>query len=66
MVQALMDSHRKTREESTPAVGSKLILATVENGKAMTLPPIPRGLGVNGKIIVNGAPHEPFEEPIVL
>jgi hypothetical protein len=29
-------------------------------------PPILRGLGVNGKIIVIGAYHEPFEGPIAL
>jgi D-arabinose 1-dehydrogenase-like Zn-dependent alcohol dehydrogenase len=39
--------------------GAKVILATVTNGKAMTA--VLGGLGVNGKLIVLGAPLEPLE-----
>jgi len=38
--------------------GAKVILATVTNGDAMTA--ALGGLGVNGKMIVLGAPHEPL------
>ena len=43
MAQALIDSHRKTRKESTPVVEAKVIVATVANGKTM-ITPIP-GVG---------------------
>ena len=42
--------------------GAKIILATVTNAKAMTS--VIGGLGVNGKLIIIGAPNEPFEVPI--
>jgi D-arabinose 1-dehydrogenase-like Zn-dependent alcohol dehydrogenase len=38
--------------------GAKVILATVTNGNAMSA--VLGGLGVNGKMIVLGAPHEPL------
>jgi D-arabinose 1-dehydrogenase-like Zn-dependent alcohol dehydrogenase len=42
--------------------GAKVILATVTNAKAMTS--VIGGLGVNGKLIIIGAPNEPLEVPI--
>ena len=47
--------------ELTRLGGAKIILATVTNAQAMadTL----GGLGVNGKLMVLGAPHEPLEVP---
>jgi D-arabinose 1-dehydrogenase-like Zn-dependent alcohol dehydrogenase len=44
--------------------GAKVILATVTNAEAMnaTL----GGLGINGKLIVLGAPYEPLEVPALL
>jgi D-arabinose 1-dehydrogenase-like Zn-dependent alcohol dehydrogenase len=39
--------------------GAKVILATVTSGKAMTA--VLGGLGINGKLIVLGAPHDPLE-----
>ncbi|HEV3456561.1 MAG TPA: alcohol dehydrogenase catalytic domain-containing protein, partial [Thermoanaerobaculia bacterium] len=44
--------------------GAKVILATVTNAKAMSA--ALGGLGVGGKLIVLGAPHEPLEVPAVL
>jgi len=44
--------------------GAKVILATVTDGKAMTA--VLGGLGINGKLIVLGAPHEPLEVPAVM
>jgi D-arabinose 1-dehydrogenase-like Zn-dependent alcohol dehydrogenase len=45
--------------------GAKVILATVTNGKAMSA--VVGGLGVNGKLVVIGAAHEPLEvSPILL
>jgi D-arabinose 1-dehydrogenase-like Zn-dependent alcohol dehydrogenase len=44
--------------------GAKVILATVTNGKAMSM--ILGGLGVNGKLIVVGAADEPLEVPALL
>jgi D-arabinose 1-dehydrogenase-like Zn-dependent alcohol dehydrogenase len=44
--------------------GAKVILATVTNGKAMTA--VLGGLGINGKLIVLGAPPEPLEVPALL
>ncbi|HEX6437386.1 MAG TPA: alcohol dehydrogenase [Candidatus Binatia bacterium] len=39
--------------------GAKIILATVTSGKAMSA--VLGGLGVNGKLIILGAAHEPLE-----
>jgi D-arabinose 1-dehydrogenase-like Zn-dependent alcohol dehydrogenase len=39
--------------------GAKVIVATVTSGKAMTA--TLGGLGLNGKLLVLGAPHEPLE-----
>jgi D-arabinose 1-dehydrogenase-like Zn-dependent alcohol dehydrogenase len=44
--------------------GAKVILATVTNGNAMSA--VLGGLGINGKMIVLGAPHEPLEVPALL
>jgi D-arabinose 1-dehydrogenase-like Zn-dependent alcohol dehydrogenase len=44
--------------------GAKVILATVTNGKAMTV--ALGGLGINGKLIVVGAPADPLEVPVRL
>lgn len=41
--------------------GAKVILATVTNAEAMTS--VLGGLGVNGKLLVLGAPHEPLAVP---
>jgi D-arabinose 1-dehydrogenase-like Zn-dependent alcohol dehydrogenase len=41
--------------------GAKIILATVTNAQAMSA--TLGGLGVNGKLMVLGAPHEPLEVP---
>lgn len=45
--------------ELTRLGGARIILATVTSGKAMTA--TIGGLGVDGKLIVLGAPHEPLE-----
>jgi D-arabinose 1-dehydrogenase-like Zn-dependent alcohol dehydrogenase len=45
--------------ELTKLGGAKIVLATVTAGKAMTA--TLGGLGVGGKLIVLGAPHEPLE-----
>ena len=47
--------------ELTRLGGARVILATVTNGKAMTA--TIGGLGVDGKLIVLGAPDEPLEVP---
>jgi D-arabinose 1-dehydrogenase-like Zn-dependent alcohol dehydrogenase len=44
--------------------GAKIILATVTNGKAMTA--VLGGLGIDGKMIILGAPHEPLEVSALL
>ena len=44
--------------------GAKVILATATSGKAMTA--VLGGLGINGKLIVLGAPSEPLEVPGLL
>ncbi|MEK6405759.1 MAG: alcohol dehydrogenase [Acidobacteriota bacterium] len=41
--------------------GAKVILATVTNAEAMSA--ALGGLGINGKLLVLGAPHEPLEVP---
>lgn len=41
--------------------GAKIILATVTNAEAMSA--VMSGLGVNGKLMVLGAPHEPLAVP---
>ena len=38
--------------------GAKVILATATNGKAMSS--VLEGLGVNGKLVILGAAHEPL------
>jgi D-arabinose 1-dehydrogenase-like Zn-dependent alcohol dehydrogenase len=44
--------------------GAKVILATVTNAEAMSA--TLGGLGINGKLIVLGAPYEPLEVPALL
>ncbi|MDX6532151.1 MAG: hypothetical protein QOH41_4441 [Blastocatellia bacterium] len=44
--------------------GASIILATVTNAQAMSA--ALGGLGINGKLIVLGAPHEPLEVPALL
>jgi D-arabinose 1-dehydrogenase-like Zn-dependent alcohol dehydrogenase len=44
--------------------GAKVVLATVTNAQAMS--EALGGLGINGKLIVLGAPHEPLEVPAFL
>jgi D-arabinose 1-dehydrogenase-like Zn-dependent alcohol dehydrogenase len=44
--------------------GAAVILATVTNGKAMSA--VLGGLGVNGRLIILGAPAEPLEVPALL
>jgi D-arabinose 1-dehydrogenase-like Zn-dependent alcohol dehydrogenase len=44
--------------------GAKAIMATVTDGKAMSA--VLGGLGVDGKLIVLGAAHEPLQVPAVL
>lgn len=44
--------------------GAKIILATVTDAKAMNA--AMGGLGLNGKMIIVGAPHEPLQVPAVL
>jgi D-arabinose 1-dehydrogenase-like Zn-dependent alcohol dehydrogenase len=50
--------------ELTKMGGAKVILATVTNAQAMAS--AAGGLGVNGKLLVLGAPHEPLEVPASL
>jgi len=47
--------------ELTRMGGAKVILATVTDAKAMSA--VLGGLGVNGKLLVLGAPHVPLEVP---
>jgi D-arabinose 1-dehydrogenase-like Zn-dependent alcohol dehydrogenase len=60
-------SHYIDSQEQDPAAeltklgGAKVILATVTNGNAMSA--VLGGLGVNGKLIVLGAPGEPLVVP---
>jgi len=42
--------------------GAKVVLATVTNAEAMSA--TLGGLGINGKLLVLGAPHEPLEVPV--
>ena len=51
-------------EVLTKMGGASVIVATVTNAQAMssTLP----GLGINGKLLVLGAPHEPLQVPVSL
>jgi D-arabinose 1-dehydrogenase-like Zn-dependent alcohol dehydrogenase len=44
--------------------GARVILATVTNAEAMTA--ALGGLGLNGKLLVLGAPHKPLEVPALL
>jgi len=44
--------------------GAKVILATVTNAQAMAS--VLGGLGINGKLLVLGAPHEPLAVPAML
>jgi D-arabinose 1-dehydrogenase-like Zn-dependent alcohol dehydrogenase len=50
--------------ELTRLGGARIILATVTSGKAMTA--ALGGLGIDGKLIVLGAAHEPLEVPATL
>jgi len=50
-------------EELAKLGGARVILATVTDGKAMTA--VLGGLGINGKLIVLGAAHEPLEVPAI-
>jgi D-arabinose 1-dehydrogenase-like Zn-dependent alcohol dehydrogenase len=47
--------------ELTRMGGARVILATVTNGPAMTA--VLDGLGVNGKLVIVGAPAEPLDVP---
>lgn len=49
----------KAAEELKKLGGAKVILATAPNAKAM--PELVDGLGVDGKLLVVGAPFEPME-----
>jgi D-arabinose 1-dehydrogenase-like Zn-dependent alcohol dehydrogenase len=44
--------------------GARVVLATVTSGKAMTA--VLGGLGIDGKLVVLGAAHEPLEVPPLL
>jgi alcohol dehydrogenase/propanol-preferring alcohol dehydrogenase len=46
-------------EELTRLGGARVILATVTSGPAMTA--VIGGLGIDGKLVVLGAPHEPLQ-----
>jgi len=50
--------------ELTKLGGARVILATVTNAAAMTA--VIGGLGVDGKLLIVGAPHEPLQVPIGL
>jgi D-arabinose 1-dehydrogenase-like Zn-dependent alcohol dehydrogenase len=52
---------RNVAEELTRMGGAKVVLATVTNAEAMSA--AIGGLGVRGKLIVLGAPHEPLQVP---
>jgi D-arabinose 1-dehydrogenase-like Zn-dependent alcohol dehydrogenase len=51
-------------EELKRLGGARVILATVTSGKAMTA--VLGGLGIDGKLVVLGAAHEPLEVPPLL
>jgi D-arabinose 1-dehydrogenase-like Zn-dependent alcohol dehydrogenase len=51
-------------EELKRLGGARVILATVTSGKAMTA--VLGGLGIDGKLVVLGAAHEPLEVPPIL
>lgn len=51
-------------EELKRLGGARVILATVTSGKAMTA--VLGGLGIDGKLVVLGAAHEPLEVPAFL
>jgi D-arabinose 1-dehydrogenase-like Zn-dependent alcohol dehydrogenase len=51
-------------EELQKLGGAKVILATAPNAKAMA--GLIGGLGVDGKLLVVGAPHDPLEVPVPL
>jgi D-arabinose 1-dehydrogenase-like Zn-dependent alcohol dehydrogenase len=52
-------------EELTRLGGARVILATVTSGKAMSA--VVGGLGIDGKLVVLGAAHEPLEvSPLLL
>jgi D-arabinose 1-dehydrogenase-like Zn-dependent alcohol dehydrogenase len=52
-------------QELTRLGGARVVLATVTSGKAMTA--VLGGLGIDGKLIVLGAAHEPLEvSPLLL
>ena len=61
--QHYIDSQAKdAAAELTKMGGARVILATVTNGKAMSA--VVGGLGVDGRLIVVGAPAEPLEVPV--
>jgi D-arabinose 1-dehydrogenase-like Zn-dependent alcohol dehydrogenase len=56
---------QKPAEELTRLGGARVVLATVTSGKAMTA--VVGGLGIDGKLVVLGAAHEPLEvSPLAL
>ena len=60
-----IDSQAKdVAEELVRLGGARIILATVTNAQAMST--ALGGLGINGKLLVLGAPHEPLEVPALL
>jgi D-arabinose 1-dehydrogenase-like Zn-dependent alcohol dehydrogenase len=60
-----IDSQAKdVAEELVRLGGARIILATVTNAQAMST--ALGGLGINGKLLVLGAPHEPLEAPALL
>jgi D-arabinose 1-dehydrogenase-like Zn-dependent alcohol dehydrogenase len=60
-----IDSHAQdVAAELVKLGGAKVILATVTNAEAMSA--ALGGLGINGKLIVLGAPHEPLAVPAFL
>jgi D-arabinose 1-dehydrogenase-like Zn-dependent alcohol dehydrogenase len=60
-----IDSHAQdVAGELVRLGGASIILATVTNAEAMSA--ALGGLGINGKLIVLGAPHEPLEVPVLL
>jgi D-arabinose 1-dehydrogenase-like Zn-dependent alcohol dehydrogenase len=67
LVRKLGAQHYIDSESADPAAeltrmgGARVILATVTNGPAMTA--VLDGLGVNGKLLIVGAPAEPLDVP---
>ncbi len=60
-----IDSHAQdVAAELVRMGGAKVILATVTNAQAMSA--VLGGLGINGKLIVVGAPYEPLAVPALL